>query len=214
MTTRIGFIVAGLLFSSGCGSLWSHERDRTPVAPTAPSSDLIFVRTGDRAYYYIVDKQRGLCFFHSTLYGKKHLVELDCEKLPEYRDILRRAGVKHPPKRVAISPPPKPKTMRDHGRLIRPKTDAPQVYTPRSPPAEPDVSEHDHTGLSDEDRNAFRRAWVQRFCSRRAGSDEPLDVVLTRHGLDMERWDLAKREFSADRDLWSALTSEAMETCP
>ena len=79
-----------------------------------------------------------------------------------------------------------------------------------SPAPPPDPS----ANLSNEDREAFRRAYVQHFCSRRSGAAEPLEVILSRHGLDQERWDYAKAEFSADRELWEALTAEALDACP
>jgi hypothetical protein len=216
-------IIFFLIFSTGCGALWSHEKSRKPVAPTSTDSDLVFVRTGDRAYYYIVDTRRQLCFFHSTLYGKKHLVEMPCDKLPEYQQVMAQAGVTPRPAAPRTAPA---------ATVTAPKR-AP-VYRPGAGDVAK-VAEHEHRkkrgdvqepvaevtpaavatgGLTNEDRNAFRRAWVQRFCARRAGQGEALDTLLARHGLDVERWDTAKAEFSSDRDLWSALTGEAMDTCP
>lgn len=181
-----------LLLCTGCGALWSSQSQREPMVPTpGEGGDLVFLRTGDRAYYYVVDKKRAICFFHATMYGKKHLEPIDCQKLEEAAEILSRAGhTPTPPPQAAPPAPPAPAT-------------APPATDPAPTP----------TALTNEDRQSFRRAYIQHFCARRQGRDEPLDVFLTRHALPRSRWDTALKEFSADRDLWSALTSEAVESC-
>ncbi len=184
--------ILALLLFGGCGALWQPGVRHEPMKPTAQNSDLVFVRTGDRAYYYVIDKKRHVCFFHSTLYGKQHMTEMDCNKLPEFNELVGNA--------------PRTRTRPSPRAAAKPRP-APVAPARPAPAARP-------TTLSNEDRNAFRRAYIQHFCARRSGTEEPLAAILPRHGLDARKWNAAKTEFSADKDLWSALTTEAMEACP
>ena len=197
------------LGSSGCGSMWSKGATRSEQEPFAPSaksnkSDLIFVRTGDRRYYYVIDKRRRACFFHAPMYGKKHFVEIACERLPEYEELTGKAPQGEPhlterPRREARRSPPSKRP-----------TPSPKVADPSPERAAPEPG----VRLSNETRERFRRAWVQHFCARRSGAEEPLEVILSRHGLSQAEWSGAKDEFSRDQELWQALTAEALEACP
>lgn len=211
--TLPSLVIALLLLSSGCGSFWSSSKktEDEPFKPSATkgNSDLVFVRTGDRRYYYVIDRKRRACFFHAPMYGKKHLAELDCQKLPEFEEIAGPAP-RHDPPRVARRAP-------RHRPVAPPPATAPPPEPAAPPAATPHAGEPDPSApgsLSNETRERFRRAYVQHFCARRAGADEPLEVILSRHRLTPSQWSAAKTEFSADRVLWQALTTEAMESCP
>ena len=196
MKTTVPLILV-LAVSAGCGS-WLRDEPREPFTPASNKSDLVFLRTGDRSFYYIVDKKRNLCFFHGTLYGKKHLAEIDCQKIPEWRRV---AGLPDAPPADPGAPGPGAPPA-DPG--APPPVD-PGGVPPAAPPGPP---------LTTADRESFRRAWVQYFCARRTGTDESLDAILGRHGLDQDRWNRAKDEFSRDKALLSALQDEARRVCP
>ena len=72
---------------SGCGAWW-RSSPYEPFTPKVQQSDLVFARTGDQQYYYVLDKKRGLCFFHARLYGERHLATIECDKIPEFRELL------------------------------------------------------------------------------------------------------------------------------
>ena len=188
-------IVFSLLGFTACAALFEREQAE-PFEPAVENSDLVFIRTGDRNYYYVIDKKRGVCFFHGRLYGRKHMAEMDCQKLPEYQ---RFAGKPAPQ-------PAEPKSDKTPRRDTGAETEAPP--NPGSKVQRPPVT------LSNEDREAFRRVHVQHFCSRKRGAEEELTTLLSRHQLTRDQYDDAKAEFSADRDLWEALTAEAMAACP
>lgn len=210
-----------LLLGSGCAGWFSNNKRATESEPFAPgasgeSSDLIFVRTGDRRYYYVIDKKRRACFFHAPMYGKKHMAEMDCRKLPEFEE-LAGPDPRQPPA-VAHRTPRQPERQPDHEHHTDRRPAPAYPDTPRAqPPTAAAPSEPPHAAgeaLSNEVRERFRRAYVQHFCARRGGVDEPLEVILSRHRLSSEQWTAAKAEFSGDRALWEALTVEAIEACP
>ena len=203
-------LVGSLLLMGGCGALWHDGSHREPFQPDQSDSELVFVRTGDRSYYYVIDKERGLCFFHARMYGRDHLVEMDCHKLPEYREITGQAPPSpHDAQEAPLEPEEQP--LVPQGEDLQPAEPAPASPDSEVPQAEePEVSHE----LTNEERNAYRRAYVQFYCSQRREEPEPLHVILSRHGLDQATWRHAQAEFSEDRDLWDALTSEAMRACP
>ena len=203
---RLLATILAFLFFGGCGPLWGErEEDKEALRPTKDSSSLIVLRTDDRQYYYVIDKKRRLCFFHARMYGKKHLAEMDCQKLPEAEQYLGAAPVPRGPEETRAS------SGHPHGPMDAdpgPPT-APSTAHEGAPAADPPAS-----GLTDEVRERFRRAYVQHWCSKRSGADEPLEILLSRHGLSEAQWDQAEAEFSKDKDLWEALTAEATEACP
>lgn len=50
--------------------------------------DVQAVSTGRPGEYYLIDGRRGLCFFHTTAYGRSALAQIDCYDVPEAREIL------------------------------------------------------------------------------------------------------------------------------
>lgn len=212
-------LVVALLLVGGCGGMWTTGSG-DPFAPTVEDGDLVFLRTGDRRYYYVIDRKRRMCFFHATLYGKKHLETIECTKLPEFEQFAGKqapvATQKTAPKVVRKSPrAPSQNTARSPRNGATGEGRAPR-YSSREPTvrAEPqNVRGELASQLTDENRLAFRRAYIQQFCAKKRGQDEPLPVILSRFGLDESAWDAAKKEFSSDKDLWEALTAEALESC-
>ncbi|MFT5430951.1 MAG: hypothetical protein ACI9OJ_001630 [Myxococcota bacterium] len=200
------------MVSSGCAWLQSSPHSRSsskkksakrspqpeapatserPFSPESNESDLVFVRTGDRKYYYIIDKARSRCFFHAPLYGRKHLAPIKCDSIPEYADLMGEHGHEHPSEEPASEETPAEQPVANSGEPV------------------PD-DEAAHNDAMD----SFRRAWIQKFCAARAGYEEPQTVLLSRHGLSIEQWDQFETDFKGDPDAWSALQQDADSTCP
>ena len=129
-------LIIVLLLSSGCGVFFHATSQQRPFTPSNTNGDLVMVRTGDQQYYYIVDKKRGVCFFHAKMYGRTHLVNLPCEDIPEYGDIMGMTAANtqaHPPKQLLSHAnhqrrrrsPANPKRSVQHHRLPRPLKSAP-----------------------------------------------------------------------------------------
>ena len=188
------FIIGISLLLGGCIPWQFNEYE--PFNPTSNQSDLEFVRTGDKAYYYVIDRKRKICFFHARMYGHSHMTEIPCDRLPEYASTAEPATPK--PQKLnkkpdATSAPSKTKAQG--------QTKAP----PKSPVSTPPLTTAERTG--------FKRAYIQYFCARKTGKSEELDAILSRHGIDRNRYELGKAEFSADKDLWVSLSKEATEAC-
>ena len=160
-----------------------------PFEPTSQDSDLIFARTGDLQYYYVIDTRRELCFFHARLYGKKHLAPIECDTIPEYYDLTGRTAP------------------------ITGDEEEPAAETDEAPADSPS---HDPTAPTPEEtaRSSFRRAWVQIVCAKKAGREEPLEVLLSRHGLDTESFERLEAELRADGPAWKTLENDAAAACP
>jgi hypothetical protein len=170
---------------SSCAPIWVQSDQ--PFEPTVEKSDLVFIRTGDRKHYYVIDTKRRLCFFHSRLYGKKHMVEIACEKVPEYQDFVSAP---------ALTPS---------------APDAKGVEPPKGSPEPPETTSA--KVLTDTDRENYRRVYVQYFCARKGGEDPDLEVILSRHGLDRSTYLQLKEEFGRDKARWAALTALASKAC-
>lgn len=167
-----------LLLAGGCGPFY-YGPYQEPFEPTAKEGDLLFLRTGHRDFYYIVDQKRDLCFFHARMYGRDHLAAIDCAKVPGARP---------------------------------PAADAPPAAEPV--PVEPAPVPPAPGSLTDTDREAFRRAYIQFHCSQKSDTPEPLESILFNQGLDQERWDRAQAELAADPGLRAELDADAAAACP
>ncbi|MBT9559408.1 MAG: hypothetical protein IV100_25490 [Myxococcales bacterium] len=206
-STLAGFALAATVqVGTGCSPLYRNRPTAEPFSPASRNSDLIFVRTGDRHYYYVIDPKRQLCFFHSPLYGRDHMVQLDCGQFPDYERIVagaeaRRSGTSAPelngPGDVEPDPTGTP-------------TEAPEAapLPPTGAPAEtPDEAEG-------RVYDAFRRAYVQVQCGRREKDEEPLELILSRFQLDQETWQAHLDAAKDDEATWADLQTEVDRTCP
>ncbi|HIA02248.1 MAG TPA: hypothetical protein EYN66_10120 [Myxococcales bacterium] len=194
----IASLITGIFLVS-CAPLWAGPNHGEAIGPSADKSDLIFVRTGDRLHYYVMDSKRKICFFHSRLYGKRHMVEIACDKIPEAQAFLgtsvakaaQTKGQKHDSDSTLMKEAPKKIESRE-----------PNTPAPRNKP------------LSNADRANYKRVYVQYFCARKAGNNPELDVILARHGLTRDAYGQLKTEFGKDKILWSGITTELAKVCP
>jgi hypothetical protein len=199
-------LAATVQVGTGCSPLYQNRPTAEPFSPASRNSDLIFVRTGDRHYYYVIDPTRQLCFFHSPLYGRSHMVQLDCSQFPDYERIVagaaaRRSGATAPdgngPGDAASAPSETP-------------TDAPEV-APLPPTGAPAETPEEAEGRV---YDAFRRAYVQLECGRREKDEEPLDLILSRFQLDQDTWQAHLDAAKEDEATWTDLQTEVDRTCP
>ncbi len=183
------FVLVAAL-GTGCFHMVARQRFEV-VATPAPDSDFVLVRTRDHNHYYLIDAARRLCFLHTRLYGREHMVPFDCANFRDYEQVLEDDAARRGP------------------RVARTEGDpAPEVAPGTAAAPEPVVA-------PDEERpedQAFRRAYVQLECSRREKAEEPLEVVLERFKLSREAWDQGTAALTEDDR--AALAEDADATCP
>jgi hypothetical protein len=199
--------VATALATPGCFAPLHEGRSvrSEPFEPTTKNSDLVFVRTRDRNYYYILDKARRLCFFHAPMYGRDHLASIECATFPDYeRLIAKAAGRDH------VAPDAEPL---DGDSPMADPTSPGSGAGDSAAPAAP-TSDATAAVSRDEQRSAFRRAYVQFECGKREGAEEPLEQVLARFQLSADDWDAIATEVEGDDATWNELEAEVDAACP
>lgn len=184
-----------LLGLSGCffGATQRIE-PAEPIATPAPDSDFVLVRTRDQNHYYLIDAARGACFLHTRLYGREHLVQVDCHSFPGYEKVLADDAARRGPR-----PDPEAAAL----ETVPPAPD-PSAEAPSAP-----VVGDDEERPEDQ---SFRRAWVVLACSQRQGAEEPLEVVLERFQLQRDAWDQGVAALSEDDK--AALAEDVDAACP
>ncbi len=225
-------LAATVQVAAGCSPLYRQRPAAEPFSPASRSSDLIFVRTGDRHYYYVIDPKRQLCFFHSPLYGQSHMVQLDCSQFPDYERIVagaeaRRAGsgasgvspadgsaevpTDTPTADTPTADTPTADTRTADTRTADTRTAEAVGVAPLPPTGAPDETPDEAEGRV---YDAFRRAFVQLQCGLREKDDEPLEVILSRFQLDQETWQAHLDAAKEDEATWADLQTEVDRTCP
>ena len=192
MVPRFLYVFCVITAIGGCFQPLRSQRERPPdnVAPFDPEtrdSDLVFVRTGDSRYYYILDSVRGLCFFHAPMYGREHLAPIDCATFPDYERLLEDG-----------------RRLREEAQQAEPE---PPVELDPEPPAEAPPT-------APPGREPFQRAFVQHECSRRARTEEPLEILLSRFQLSQEGWDSGLAAAKAEPETKALLDKLVEEACP
>ena len=198
-------IIAQLLFTSGCAVFFRPHSGQRPFEPATEEGDLVFVRTGDHRYYYVVDTARDICYFHAPMYGRKHLVQIACADLPEYDDIVaeNRRGSQPP---AAAEPPATPTTK----AARRP------VPTTKERPAKTQASAQQAKNMPTVDDDQMQRivaAFNELQCNRRKGKVEGLETFLERHKLSLDTWERAMESLQAQPERWTKLHDDADAAC-
>lgn len=174
----------------------------TPAsAAPAPSSSKLQVVPLDRAdTYYLIDRERGLCFF----IHKETSAKVDCAIIPEGRDVAQPAP--------AVTPAPKS----DEGvrrRYVEPEpapTAPPRRVTAPAPAPAP---ASDPNGPTADELNRFESAYVEIACDRRQGSFTPPHARIDEAGLSQERYNAIEGWLTADERAWRLLVNRAYREC-
>ena len=196
--TRLAVVL--LLTTSGCGVFFHSTSTQKPFTPSTDQGDLVIVRTGDHQFYYVVDKKRQLCFFHAKMYGRTHLVNLPCEDIPEYNDIMGLASANDETER----PAEQPKTT---ASITNPAPARTPKAVSKSPP------EQQAPTLDESQMANVKTAFNELQCNRRKGNIEPLETLLQRHNLSLDTWEQAMNELQATPERWATLHDEAAKSC-
>ena len=189
--SRLCFVLLLLPFSLvACGPLpgFGYSDDSTRYQRTErQESSLVKVQTGRRGSYYIVDRERHLCFFRS----KGAMAAVDCSQIPEAAELL---GVHE-------------EGTQQH--------EAPAESEPA--PASDDQSEQADTDLGErpsaDEKRRFTMAYISLYCAQDAGHDDALEQHVTQQGLTLDRYSQIEGWLASDAKGWRTLTSAARNAC-
>ncbi|PKN57940.1 MAG: hypothetical protein CVU56_08545 [Deltaproteobacteria bacterium HGW-Deltaproteobacteria-14] len=172
----------------------------TPASATPASSpSKLQVVPLDRAdSYYLIDRERGLCFF----IHKETSAKVDCAIIPEGRDVAQPTP--------AATPAPKS----DEGvrrRYVEPEP-APAA-PPRRVTAPAPTPAPDPNGPTADELNRFESAYVEIACDRRQGSFTPPHARIDEAGLSQERYNAIEGWLTSDERAWRLLVNRAYREC-
>jgi len=178
-----------------------------PDASLAASPSKLQVVPLDRAdSYYLIDRERGLCFF----IHKESSAKVDCSSIPEGRDVASPAPT--PPAAPAVAPP----VRDDQGvrrRYLEPAPPAAPVPPARSSTTAAPAPAADPDGPTGDELNRFEGAYTDIACDRRQGSFTPPRQRIEASGLTLERYTAIEGWLTSDERAWRLLVTRAYREC-
>lgn len=181
-------------------------------APPAPApavetsrGGLQTIPLGDPKTYYLIDRNRGLCF----LFHNDSMTEIDCAKIPEARDLVPAAA----PAPAAPTPPaPAPPAPAPPAVRRGPGVPTPSTRNDGPPPAR--VAPVVPSGSPTPDELVrFEAAYIDIFCDRRGGATTPPKMRIEQQGLSVERYGDIEEWWASDQTAWWSLVNKARSAC-
>ena len=188
-----------------------------PVAAPSPAPSRLQVVPLDRSdSYYLIDRDRGLCFF----IHKETSAKIDCAIIPEGRDVVSPPTAVPAPPAVAPAPPPPvvPPPAADPAQGVRRRyvepAPAPAETSPvrRDAASAPRPASEDGAPTADE-LNRFEEAYIEISCDRRQGSFTSPHARIQAAGLSPERYTAVEGWLTSDERSWRLLVSRAYREC-
>ncbi len=170
----------------------STRVDKTPAAATG---NVQIVKLSGPNTYYLIDRDRKLCFLHHD----KTMTQVDCALIPEAKDLASAA----PAPAVAPTPP----------APAGPPTPAIPAAPPAPADGDSDVSRSNSGAPSTTEKARFQAAYIDIFCDRRSGANASPDTRIDEHGLTAQRYGEIEAWWAEDADAWWRLTNDARRTC-
>ena len=186
-------ILLGLL--SGCIG-WDEYYGTTPTRVQnegPPNEEMVAISAGRKGAYYLIDRNRRLCFFQ---HGDA-LTAVDCEGIEEARDLLqatepRSHASKRYPQRVRPDQEERtPNPITQPTRTMAPTQSAP----------------------SKEEKDAYTRAYTEVLCLSRSNQEFSPREIIAKHGLATKRYTEIEGVLARDRKAWALLTRTARAAC-
>lgn len=190
-----------VLGGTGCGPMPGYKPPSSSSGDTAPERttsrrmtdperQMVKIRTDRKNVYYIVDRERRLCFFHNG----GAMATVDCASIPEARDLLGEEPAGEEP---APAAPPE-------------EAPAAQPLDSDDPP--------EATGLgatpSADEKRRFTLAYISIYCANASGDTTSPEEVIRTNGLTADRYSQIEGWMAGDKRVWRALTNAARNACP
>ena len=185
-----------------------------PVAPAAGPSKLQVVPLDRADSYYLIDRERGLCFF----IHKESSAKFDCALIPEARDVVAPALPADPGPAPAPAAKPAPAAPADAGaavvrrRYVEPAPADKASPPPAARPEAPAPPEAEGAPSADE-LSRFEDAYVEIACDRRKGSFTPPRDRISAAGLTPQRYSDIEEWLTSDERSWRLLANRAYREC-
>lgn len=192
---RFGVILISLLLS-GCWG-WGNYYGSKEASPTRqvdrPQPSMIAIEAGRKDAYYLVDGERGICFFQNG----SALTRVECSTIPEASEFLP-AGLAAAKSSQAGTRPA-----------------APQA-NPNANPGTPVAAKKDGTvgePATAEEALAFKKAYAQVLCASRQGKPfSPAKVIKTR-GFSVKRYAQIESQLAQESKDWAKFIRSAAGSC-
>ncbi|PIE66007.1 MAG: hypothetical protein CSA24_01120 [Deltaproteobacteria bacterium] len=184
------------------------------------------VNLGSPDTYYLIDRERKLCFLHH----KTTLTPVDCARLPEARDLVAPTPTPTRPRYDSYAPPPAPAPVpapapapaaapapapaAAPGTPLAPAPTPQPLPAPEPAPALTPTPPPSTAGApTPEELTRFEVAYFDIFCDRRDGADTAPRLRIEGQGLTVDRYGEIEAWWASDQKAWWTLTNKARRAC-